>query len=68
MSNTVTDKVLLITRQEVAQRINVGLRTIDKMVKHNAIPFIKVGRLVRFCPDRLDNWVQDKYNNKPATN
>jgi excisionase family DNA binding protein len=61
-----TDRPLL-DREDAAIRVNVGLRTLDQMVKANQIPFIKLGpRLIRFCPDTLDAWVRDLHNNAPA--
>lgn len=57
----------LLDREEAAKRINVGVRTLDRMVKDKLIPFIKLGpRLIRFCPDKLDAWVKDLHKNAPA--
>jgi excisionase family DNA binding protein len=57
----------LLDRDKAAQRINVHIRTLDRMVKDKQIPFIKVGpRLTRFCPDKLDAWVKDLHKNAPA--
>lgn len=57
----------LLDREGAAIRVNVGLRTLDRMVKDKLIPFIKLGpRLIRFCPDKLDAWVKDLHKNAPA--
>jgi excisionase family DNA binding protein len=59
----------LLKRPEAAERVNVGVRTLDRLVKLRQIPFIKLGtRLIRFCPDMLDTWVRNKHNDNPANN
>lgn len=59
----------LLKRPQAAERVNVGIRTLDRLVKLKQIPFIKLGpRLIRFCPDMLDTWLRNKHNENPANN
>jgi excisionase family DNA binding protein len=38
----------LLTKQELANRCNVHLRTVDNWIFQRKIPYLKVGRAVRF--------------------
>ena len=53
-----------MTRQEVADKTKLGVRTIDNLVATNSIPFIKIRRSIRFCPTQLEEWVKNLNNNK----
>ena len=54
----------LMTRQEVADKTKLGVRTIDNLVATNGIPYIKIRRSIRFCPAQLEEWVKNLNNNK----
>jgi excisionase family DNA binding protein len=41
-----------LTKEELARHMRVGLRTVDNWIASRKIPYIKLGRLVRF---RLDD-------------
>lgn len=43
----------LLTKQELAEFLQVSVKTIDKWVSLNEIPYFKVGRLVRFSKERV---------------
>ena len=58
----------LLTRAQVAQKTKLGVRTIDSLVATKAIPFMKIGRSVRFCPIQLEEWVKDLNNNNKSRN
>ena len=45
--------VQLVNQSTMAQLIGCSPRTIANLCRRKAIPFIKVGRLVRFQPDRV---------------
>ena len=47
----------LLTVQEVAQYLNLKPSKIRMMVFHREIPFLKVGRLVRFHRQAIDTWI-----------
>ena len=48
----------------VAQRLGTSERHIRQLVTDRRIPFTYVGRLLRFDPDEIDNWLQQ---NRPVT-
>ena len=52
---------LLYKPLQIAEILGVSVRTIYDWVYKRKIPFIKVGRLVRFDPDEISEWMK-----KPA--
>ena len=53
-----TNDERLLTKQEVADFLGVSVKTIDKKVMLNEIPFYKIGKLVRFSKTRVIDWVE----------
>jgi excisionase family DNA binding protein len=49
---------LVWTVDDVANELKCSVRHIRKLVSEDRIPFFKVGRLVRFSPLRLREWLQ----------
>jgi len=45
-----------ITKEELAKRHNVGLRTIDKWIREKDLPFLKFGKDVVFKEADLEEW------------
>ena len=58
----------LLTRQQVAEKTKLGVRTIDNLVATNGIPFVKIRRSVRFCPTQLEEWVKNLNTNNKSRN
>ncbi len=48
----------LLAIDEVAEFLGISKDTIYKMVNQRRIPFVKVGRLLRFERDALDAWIR----------
>ncbi len=50
----------LLTREQLANRYHVSIRTIQKWKTRRRIPFIQIGRVVRFdaasCDKALKKW------------
>ena len=42
---------------DVARELKCSARHIRRLVAENSIPFSKVGRLVRFSPNRVREWL-----------
>lgn len=57
--NQITDNERLLTKKEVANFLNVSVKMIDKKVFMNEIPFLKIGRLVRFSKQRVLAWAEE---------
>ena len=57
--NQIADDEKLLTKQELAQFLNVSIKMIDRKVSLNEIPFLKIGRLVRFSKREVLSWAQE---------
>ena len=49
----------LITSIEAADRLGCSERMIRKLVQTRQVPFVRVGRLVRFRPEDLNRYVDE---------
>jgi len=52
--------VKLLNVTEVAQLIGVKPSTIYQWTHQGFIPYVKVGKLVRFKPDAVMKWIDEK--------
>ena len=50
----------LLTIQQAAQITGVSITTLYKWVSHRKIPYIKMGRLVKFDPIKLEEWIKQQ--------
>jgi len=47
-----------MTIQELAEFTGLSIQTLYKMVSQRRIPFVKVGRLLRFDSRLIDDWLK----------
>jgi excisionase family DNA binding protein len=45
---------------ELGKRASIKVATLRKYVARREIPFVKVGRLVRFRPSEIENWISQR--------
>lgn len=55
-NKTIVEDEKLLTKKEMANFLNVSVKTIDKKVHMNEIPYMKIGRLVRFSKNKVLAW------------
>jgi excisionase family DNA binding protein len=48
----------LLNKIQTAQRLNISLRTLDNRIKGGAIPFVRLGKLVRFIPSDIEKFIE----------
>ncbi len=48
----------LLDKIQAAERINISLRNLDNRIKAGTIPFVKIGRLVRFIPSDIERFIE----------
>jgi excisionase family DNA binding protein len=48
---------LVWTADDVARELQCSMRHVRKLVSEDKIPFFKIGRLVRFSPQRIREWL-----------
>lgn len=52
----------LLTPAEVAKRLGVGIKFVQRRTKTGEIPSYKIGRAVRISAADLDAWMADRYS------
>ena len=52
------DNRIVWTVDDVSNALNCSARHVRKMISEDRIPYCKVGRLVRFSPHRISEWLQ----------
>ncbi len=52
------DYRLVWTFDDVARELQCSKRLVEKLVQKDRIPHAKVGRLVRFSPARIKEWIE----------
>ena len=58
---TGTDTITqLLTIDQLAQRLGITVRHVRRLVAERRVPYYKVGRLVRFDPDEIGEWLRDR--------
>lgn len=50
----------LLTTKEVAERFQLSEASIRVLIKSDQIPHVILGGSIRFDPQHLDLWIQDK--------
>jgi excisionase family DNA binding protein len=49
---------VLISMEELSKLLDVKTSWIKSMVFKKQIPFIKLGKHVRFCPRQIQSWIE----------
>jgi len=52
--------LLLMDVQQLAHYLNLKPSKIRAMVFRREIPYLKIGRLVRFQKDMIDHWINER--------
>jgi excisionase family DNA binding protein len=55
----------LLTIDQLAERLGITVRHVRRLVAERRVPYLKVGRLVRFDPSEIAKWLRDSA--QPAT-
>lgn len=50
----------LLSIEEVASKLKVSVNTIYAWVNQRRIPFVKVGRLLRFQTEAIELWIAER--------
>ncbi len=58
--NQILNDESLFTKKQIAHFLQISIKTIDKKVSMKEIPFIKIGKLVRFDIKRVRAWAEEK--------
>jgi excisionase family DNA binding protein len=58
--NTANRTAALLTIDSVADALGVTPRFVRRLVAERRIPFVKVGKFIRFDPGQLDLWLDEQ--------
>jgi excisionase family DNA binding protein len=47
----------LMSIEQLAQRLGITVRHVRRLVAEKRVPYLKVGRLVRFDPEAIKAWL-----------
>jgi len=53
-----TSSYNLLDKIETAERLRISLRTLDNRIKAGTIPFVRLGKLVRFIPCDIEKFIE----------
>jgi excisionase family DNA binding protein len=48
----------LLDKKATAERLSISLRTLDNHIKAGRLPFVKLGKLVRFIPGDIEKFIE----------
>jgi len=51
---------VLIDITELSKQLGVSLNTLYAWVNQRRIPYVKMGRLLRFKPDAIEKWIAER--------
>jgi excisionase family DNA binding protein len=57
-ASTDSGDVDLLTREQAWKRINCSQRHLHNLVVKGGLPYVKIGKLIRFIPKDLDAYVE----------
>ena len=55
-----TEAPMLLTIEDAAKRLTTSERHVRELIYRRRLPFVKVGRLVRFDRGDLEAWIADR--------
>ena len=47
----------MLTKKELAEKLNISTATLDRWVRTRGLPHFKVGRTIRFDWKRVEEWL-----------
>jgi len=53
-----TSSYNLLDKIQTAERLKISLRTLDNRIKAGTIPFVRLGKLVRFIPGDIERFIE----------
>ena len=54
------DQEKLLTLKEIAEQLNVKESWLKAMIFRNEIPYIKIGKHIRFGQSEIQKWVEER--------
>jgi len=54
-----------ITPAQLADNLNISIKTVYDWVFYRKIPYLKIGKLVRFKDTEIEKWLKEKERKLP---
>ena len=51
---------MLLDIESVAEALGISIRQVRRMVAEGRIPHVRIGGLIRFDPDEIIQWIDDR--------
>jgi excisionase family DNA binding protein len=61
-SNLFFENQQLLSVKQLSGCLNVAEKTIRHWIHYRKIPFLKVGHLIRFDPQKISDWISERTN------
>ena len=61
-----TDQPYLKSKRETARYLGVSLGSVEKLVRKGLLPYVRLGALVKFRPEDLADFIEQRRVQRPA--
>ena len=48
----------LFSKKEISEKLNISVRTVDRLLKRGELEALRIGRLIRVTQDQLDQFLE----------
>lgn len=59
-NSVINAKIHCLTKEQVARAIGISISYINKLISSGKIPYIKIGRSIRFLEADIQLWLQKR--------
>jgi excisionase family DNA binding protein len=49
----------LLLAGDVAELLNINIDAVYRLTRENIIPYVRIGRLIRFDSDEIEEWIKN---------
>jgi excisionase family DNA binding protein len=64
---TASNSPILLTEQQASEALSLSPGTLHGLRRRGEIPFVKIGRSIRYIPSTLDDWVRSQAIQTPPS-
>ena len=57
----------LFSKKEISKKLNISVRTVDRLLKRRELEALRIGRLIRVTQDQLDQFLEKSALNQGET-
>lgn len=60
------DPQVLLDVPSLAERLSVTQRFVLRLIAEDRVPYLKIGKFIRFDPAQIENWLDDQRVQPPS--